>query len=294
MKAPNKPFGRGPQILSVLAKHGPLSARGLTAILIPVIQRKKLNEVLGRLLRRRLIIKLQARLFGDGGIFYQINQNPKVWGEISLVTGLAPKSLFQPQFRSVELLHSESCAVWAVAFERLNPLSILLRDFSLRNSQMARQILLEIDNDIELIPDLLIVQLSEDGKTLVSVAVEIERYMKTDMRTLIKLKRFAAGSRLDGVIWLCDNDGIAERLKRLYNTRVKDRAHRISNYGSNFMLFQNECFPSSRPTLNLQNAASESVDFNSWIGALQSKNSHERFDVNFNVRGAGHGRLQYA
>ncbi len=294
MKAPNRPFGRGPQILLTLAEHGPLSARGLTRMLTPTIQRKKLNEALGRLLRRNLIIKLHARLFGDGGIFYQINQNPKVWGEVSLMTGLATKSLFQPQFRSVELIHSEACAIWATALERLNPHSILLRDFSLRNSRMARQILLEVDNDIDLIPDLLIAVLSDDRKTLVSVAVEIERYMKTDLRTLIKLNRFAAGSRLDGVIWLCDNDGISERLKRLYNTRVKDRAHRINNYGSNFMLFQDECFPASIPTFSLQNAENKSVDFNLWIRELQSKNLHERFDAKFNDRGADHGRLQYA
>ena len=111
MKAPNKPFGRGPQILLVLAEHGPLSARGLTAILEPAIQRKKLNEVLCRLLRRNLIIKLHARLFGDSGVFYQINQNPIVWKEISVITGFAAKSLFQPQFRSIELIHSEIIAV---------------------------------------------------------------------------------------------------------------------------------------------------------------------------------------
>ncbi len=294
MKSPNTPHGRGPQILSILAEHGPLSVRGLSSIIEPPIARRKLKEVLQRLGERQLIIKRHAKIYGAGGVFYQIKQKPKVWKEVSTIIGCAPNSLFQPQFRQIEYLHSECCAVWANEFCQQFENVAVLRDFQIRSSNIARELLLETDNDVDLLPDLLLILQSTDGSNLISVAVEIERYMKTDDRTLMKLRKFAAESRLDGVIWFCEDDGISDRLRRLYVNRVLPKANRINNYGHNFMLFQDDIFAAKKTTFCLQNTAHDNIHIHSWMRQLLSTCLHERFDANFVVRPSGAGQLNFA
>ena len=294
MKAPNMPHGRAPQILSILADHGPLSVRGLSAIIEPPIARRKLKEALQRLSKRQLIVKRHAKIYGAGGVFYQIRQQPTVWKEVSTIIGCVPKSLFQPQYRQIEYLHSECCAIWANEFNRQFQNVAVLRDFQIRRSSIARELLLETDNDVDLLPDLLLIMQSLDGSNLVSVAVEIERYMKTDDRTLMKLRKFAAESRLDGVIWFCEDDGISDRLRGLYVNRVLPKANRINNYGQNFMLFQDDIFAAKKTTFCLQNSAHEDIHIHSWRRQLLSTGLHERFDANFVVRPSGAGQLNSA
>ncbi len=287
MKSPTSPYGRAPQILSLLAQHGPLSVRGLSAIMSPPIKRPRLKTALHGLLRRKLIKKKLPKLFRNAAVFYQIVQKPNVWKEIGSIIGCKPESLFQPQFRRVEYLHSESCAIWTNKLESLFPNMYIMRDYSLRSSGLARELLLETDNDIDFLPDLLMIAPANDGSAFISVAVEIECHMKTDDRTVMKLKKFASESRLDGVIWLCEDDCISSRLQRLYNKRVKEHALRTNNYDDNFMLFYDNVFSSDTSQLRLQNAACGYVDIQSWMRVLLSKSTHERKDVNFNLESSG-------
>src|SRR6185437_6905460 len=142
---------------------------------------------------------------------------------------------------------------------------IAIRDFQIPSSGMAKELLIFIDDNYDLLPDALFVMLHENGKQLLSVAIEIERYAKSDDRTIMKLRRFASGTRIDGVIWLCDGAGIANRLRRLYKSRVMPRANRINNYGNNFMLFQDDNLYSVNPTLSLRNVANEEDKIASWM-----------------------------
>ncbi len=283
MNAPNRLYGRAPQILSILADQGPLSVRGLSAILEPEIKRRQLRKALCRLHARRFIEKQYSGQFRGVAVFYRITQNKKYWPEIAIRINRKPRSLFQLQFRPVEYIHSEACAMWAHHFESIFQDGIALRDFAVYSSGIAKELILAFDTAPELLPDILFVLPSQDGSRLVSIAVEVERYVKSDERTLMKLKKFAIESRLDGVIWLCDGDGIASRLSHLYNTRVRPHAIRIRNYGDNFMLFQSDQLYSLNPTLNLKNAGDKHVDICAWMSTLSTVGLLKRKDSSFAV-----------
>ena len=294
MKTPNEPHGRGPQILETLANNGPLSVRGLSVLLEPVIKRRQLQRALFRLFKRRLIEKQYSNQFRGVAVYYRTTQEKKYWPEIALMIDRKPNSLFQLPFRPVEYIHSETCSVWAYHFEKLFKDGIAIRDFQIQYSGIAKELVLAIDDHPELLPDILFVLPTEDGSRLVSIAIEIERYVKSDERTLMKLKKFAAGSRLDGVIWLCDGNGIASRLRDLYNARVIERANRVNNYGNNFMLFHADLFNYSKPEVLIKNAACEYVDIRSWINKLSTTPLIKRHDRDFDVARADGRQLQYA
>lgn len=291
MKNPNSPHGRGPQILLHLAEHGPLSVRGLTEILKPKIHRKRLHNALGRLQKRSLIVRHYSKQFRGAGVYYQINQDPEVWSEVSIKTGYKRESLFQPQFRPVEYIHSEACAVWASKLQFKFPDACVLRDYSIPSSPLALRLLISSVDDRDYLPDILLIMPSEDGSNLVTIAVEIERHMKTDYRTLLKLKKYTNESLVDGVIYVCENAGISKRLKRIYNSKIRPDALRINNYGSNFMLFQDEVFSSIPLKVNLHNADGNNVDISHWMRALLQNKTTARKDHDFTVRGSGPSQL---
>jgi hypothetical protein len=294
LKKPNSPHGRGPQILSLLAEHGPLSVRGLSEILKPKIHLVRLHKALGRLQKRELIVKHLSRQFRGAGVYYQINQDPKTWSVVSKFTGHKPESLFQPQFRPVEYIHSEACAVWANRLQLLFPHACVLRDYMISTSPLALRLLICKVGDRDFLPDILLILPSGDGSNLVTVAIEIERHMKTDYRTLLKLKKYTNESLVDGVIYVCENSAISKRLRRLYNAKIRADALRINNYGTNFMLFQNETFGSIPLKINLHNVDEKNVDISLWIRQLLRQNTNQRKDHNFDVGHSGTPQLQNA
>lgn len=280
--------------MRILQRHGPLSIRGLSQIIKPVIKRQRLNEVLQNLLRKKFIIKRHDRLFRGGGVFYQVNQNAKLWPEISDFISCNSSSLYQPQFRSVQYHHSEICALWANELEELFFESCVLRDYEIRRSQAALRLLISDGQEPELLPDILFLVPSQDRTSLVSVAIEIERYMKSQTRLVAKLKKFANESLLDGVIYICEDDGIVGRIGQIYTTKVRDSANRINNYGDNFLLFKDNVDISSYPHFDLKNARGDVVSLMSWSLFLSSQKPHERKDHSFNIQESCTGSLQGA
>lgn len=284
MNAFTLPHARGPQILTLLTKHGPLSHRGLSQIIEPKINRVRLNEVLQRLIKKQFIVKRYDRVFRGAGVFYQINQNKLFWPQISKKINCSPNFLSQIQFRPIEHHHSEACAIWATIFESMFENICVLRDFEIPSSPLAMRLLIQLENERDMLPDLLLLISNPSCDQIATVAVEIERYMKTDARTILKLKKFANESLLDGVIYFCDNDGISSRLSRLYNSNVRASANRINNYGEHFMLFKSSLDTGKINSITLQNAMNEDVLLTSWMSILASKKPHERHDVDFKVQ----------
>ena len=264
------PHSRGPQILKLLVKHGPLSHRALSQLVEPKINRVRLNEVLQRLLKRKFIVKRYDRVFRGAGVFYQINQNEKYWPQVSKKIDCSPSSLLQIQFRPIECHHSEACAIWAETFESIFENICVLRDFEIPSSPLAMRLLIQLEDEREMLPDLLLFIPNDSCEQIITVAVEIERYMKTDARTILKLKKFASESLLDGVIYLCDNDGISSRLSRLYNSKVQSGANRINNYGNHFMLFKSNLYADNINSLKVLNASGEEIELHSWMRCLMS------------------------
>ena len=82
MKLP-LPYDRGKQILKLLALHEPLSVRGLSQMLEPQIDPRRLRDALSRLYAKNLITKRNDRVFGGSGTFYQISRDQKARERIS-------------------------------------------------------------------------------------------------------------------------------------------------------------------------------------------------------------------
>lgn len=294
MRQPNTPHGRGPQILKTLVQHGPLSTRGLSVVLEPPIFRVRLFEALERLCRRRLVVRLHPNLFRGAAVYYQINQRRKFWPEIAAIVGCSENRLHQPHFRSKELHHSEACAVWSVHFQKLFPNAAILRDYEIPSSKVALSLLSVTSDDRDFLPDLLLMLPNQECNGLVSVAIEVERFVKSENRLKLKLKKFANESYVDGVIYLCANDGIVDNLRRIYNISTKPQALRVNNYGDNFILFQDDIFEAKIPQLNLQNAAEKETEIRCWMRQLVRQKSDDRHDANFIVPYSRSGSLQNA
>ncbi len=290
----NRPHGRAPQILKLLNRHGPLSVRGLTAMMEPKIERRRLQIAITRLYKRRLIERFYDRMFRGAAVFYRITKLEKYWPDVALVIGQHPKTNFEPPVRPVNLLHLETCAVWANHFERLFPNSIAVRKFQIRRLPLASELLQAHNDPPYLLPDIFLIQPSNSGKGHISLAINVEEYAKSDERTIEELKKFSCSSDVDGVIWLCDVDGVADRLKQLYTKRVMPRADRINNYGHNFMLFHEGDLYSLKPNLNLRNAANKEVKIIHWMNTLLTFSPLERRDANFDVGYPGAPQLQNA
>lgn len=280
----NQPHGRGRQLLGLLAKHGPLSHRGLMQIVEPSINKVRLSETLGRLVKRKLIIKKYDRIFRGSGVYYQINQNKKYWPEILKKIKNSNVELYQPQFRPKEHHHSEACALWVHFFEKNLDVACVLRDFEIPSSPLANRLLIQFDGESELLPDILILLTNKTGDGFVAIAVEIERYLKSKIRNEIKLKKYANETLLDGVLYICDDEGISSQVADVYKQRVASSANRINNYQEHFLLFKNDLFAPLTAELKLKTPSNFEVNFFNWVNWLTLNNADQRKDSHFNVQ----------
>ena len=91
MKQP-LPYDRRKQILKLLAHHEPLSVRGLSQMLEPHIEPRRLRDALSRLYRKKLITKRNDLVFGGAGTFYHTYRDKRAREEISALTGIDIKT----------------------------------------------------------------------------------------------------------------------------------------------------------------------------------------------------------
>jgi len=277
-----KPHERGPQILRILGKHGPLSVRGLSEVISPAIARRKLRESLKRLEAKGYVTKLNDKIFGGAGTFYRLTNDQLILKEVTSYLGLAEGEFDMPGIRHLELLHAESCAVIAHRLQRQFPKELVLRDFHFSRHTEVQNILLASEEDYEKRPDMLLFCKSEDGLKEVVVAVEVERSQKSEKRLYEKLRKYAAGTTLDGVIYFCLDDSIANALRQVYCSKVLKQALRVNQYGDNFLLFGHSPSAHFHKLHDVANSAGKNVDVNMWITHLCSTSIHDRRDVSFN------------
>ena len=134
MKQP-LPYDRRKQILKLLALHEPLSVRGLSQMLEPHIEPRRLRDALSRLYRKKLITKRNDRVFGGAGTFYQTCRDKRAREEISALTGIDIKTIDRNHPRHTELLHWESCAVFATKLANIFPEAKILREHEFKTHE---------------------------------------------------------------------------------------------------------------------------------------------------------------
>lgn len=283
MKNPRSPGGRGPQILKLLVEHGPISIRGLEQIVQPKIHRRKLRVALHRLERKGLLFKIQPKIFGGSGVFYQVTRCPKKWKVVAKTISCGEsdfeKSLVVPR----EMLHSEYCAIWTEFLKRQFPQAWIIRDHAIKTHATAKDILAIKGEPQDPCPDILIVFNKDVEAKRVSVAIEVERFCKSNDRLEFKLRKYTNEAFLDGIIYVCESDEIVRKLARVYYGRVIKRAAKVNNYGNNFFLSRSDIECNNNSALKFMNAMGDKVDLLEWILTLNSKNLYSRFDSNFYV-----------
>lgn len=260
-----KPYDRRKLVFRILAEHGPMSVRGLSSCMTPAISKKKLRVVLSRLVKQGYLKKRNDRVFGNAGVFYQIPQDEDKAANVAKLLSVDTKSLIQPHFRHGHLLHSEQCAVWTEAFKLLVPEARVIRDHQFKLYPKMESLLLSRGDDIELRPDMVLLVKSQARSGDVAVALEIERSTKCKRRLLMKLRKYATQTRLDGMIYVCESAALTATLRHIYKAQVLENALRIKHYGNNFFLITDGSFNGATREPLMFNAATENVLFSSWI-----------------------------
>ncbi|MBX9767611.1 MAG: hypothetical protein K2X47_10105 [Bdellovibrionales bacterium] len=218
---------RGMQILKILGEHGSLSVRGLSEIVKPAMARRKLQECLQRLTQKRYVTKRNDTLFGGTAVFYQLTSDKLLLAQIALITDMDLEKFPPPKIWSAELLHSESCAVLCEKLKPEFPSWKVIREFHFHHYPRIKNILLESDPDTRESPDMLMSLKIASGRPSINVAVEVERTQKSERRIREKLHKYASESRLDGVIYFCEDDSIGNRLRLIYKSKISERNLRI-------------------------------------------------------------------
>ena len=278
-----KKHERARQILQLLKMHGPLSFRALQRLIEPYIKKRRLLDSLKRLQKRGFVNRRFERLFGGRGIFYNLEQYDSALVELSEFMGVPVNDLKQPQFRYKELLHTECCALWVDAFQRLFPEVEVIRDFDFQSNYKAEKIMLTSVEDLDLHPDLLLVFPKDGEHKEVALAVEIEKSNKTIKRLRQKLRKYANGTHVDGVIYLCDSRYIANSISKVYETKPLQTSKRVGHYSENFLLFGDAESIHTKSFLEMFNSRLKTVFLPSWVTYLRDTRLNSRRDSKFDL-----------
>jgi len=279
------PHSRRREIFKLLIEHGPLSLTAMRACIYPPIKKKRLYEVIKRLTKRRLIVKRMNKSTERGSSYYQITQEPKGLKAVASAIGIIEGNLRQPQFRRIELFHSEMCAIWKELLCHLFPKSEVVREHLFASNPQATLVLLGSQRDTELRPDLLLFDRNSTSNELVSVAVEIERNHKSRERLTKKLRKYTNQSLVDGVIYVCDSTQLSSRLRDVYQSDVVKNAPRINHYGVNFFLFTDGSLSNFGKEPEMFNGNFERVSLADWLNTLKSTRLAARRDSKFSTPG---------
>lgn len=262
-----KAYVRSKQVLCLLKEYGPLSFRALKSMMEPKISDPRLHEVLWRMKKNNFVSLRHERLFRGAGVFYRLPHEEIARARIAEFIGCNPEDLLQPYFQQRELLHAELCALWTYYFRKSFPSLNVLRDFQIENNSEALTALIYNKDERDFIPDILLIDKRPSEKPIF-IAVEVERSHKSIQRLVAKLKKYASGSHIDGLIYICDSDILQHIIQSIYQTRVLKKAHRVGSYAKDFLLLgRNE----ERPDLVAQklfNSESESTSLNEWMSKL--------------------------
>lgn len=276
-------YVRRKQVTHLLAEYGPLTSSAISACLTPSIGPRNLRDVLKRLYDRGILASRLDRAGGNIRRFHQIAQSPRAYILVSEILGRSFTSLDQRHFRYAELNHSEDCAVWCELLRHLFPNSLVLRDFQLYGRSDAAAILMSKGEEFEFLPDILFSLPISGSDKKIYVAVEVERTVKKETRLLRKLRKYAEQTRVDGLIYICNQASLQEKLRSIYHSKVLCQARRIDHYGKNFFLFSDGT-RSADPGLPLMfNAALENVSLPTWMRTLADTKNGGRSDAIFKV-----------
>lgn len=266
---------RAGELVGLLKVYGPFSFRALSDLVDPPAHPKRLHDSLVRLYRKGIIQKRMERTLGDR-VFYQIVQDSTDRIKAARILKCAPEDLHQPHFRYRELLHTESCGLWAHKLRQVFPEATIIRDYEFAQSNEAQEAMLTDGADKDLTPDILMILPKTAKSPKIRIAVEVESTRKSTKRLRLKLRKYALKTITDGVIYLCEPDGLKDSIAGIAQDKVLASAERVKHYGNYFFMFLIDAWPVKEVVPNLVSFGFQDVPLNRWIMFLQSHETNFR------------------
>lgn len=230
---------RGPQIIRLLNTHGPLNTAAIQSLLEPRIDRRRLNDAISRLVRRGIVVRRFQGLFQQShDQYYQLSARNEHQAEIGDVIGVDPNIFRMPRVRNQDLFHSIGCAHLAESLAKAFPDGEVIREFHILEHPAGKKAhLTSLEGEKQLLPDM-ILSLPEDEKHReLNIAFEFERSKKATIRLGQKMHRYAAWTRIHGVVWMCEDNGIQRDLCRAWLRQEEKGFLRLSKLFDYFQLF---------------------------------------------------------
>lgn len=272
---------RSIQVLEKLREHGPLSMKTLEEVLVPKISKRRIQEVTARLVKNNLIFRLDPTMSNNGSHIFEIRRTVQSLERISKKLKIPSNEFDYCYVRRWEQRHGEQCARWAEFFRRKFPEAKITRDWELKRDSFLTERVLPSGGDRDLFPDILVSFRQKSPAQGVVVAVEIERNYKKTERVVRKTKDLFMGTQIDGVIYVCSEAGIGERVRRSFLSNKPEKSRRIGGYFENFLTFSSYNDPLDSEDISLVNASMKPVSLKQWIGALCAVPTHLRKNLHF-------------
>ena len=274
---------RTKEFLRLLKDQGPLTAKAISLMVNPPMRDKKVYEALYRLRKRGLVKLRSEKVVGRPCSIYQLNQDLRAREITSNLLGVHEDTLLQPHFRYREILHNDGCALLVSNLKKHFPEAIIVRDFEFNTSSIAQKIMLTNEYDRDLKPDVLLIFKGHETKRLTSISFEVEKTRKDNKRLKAKLKKYASQSRIDGLVYICDEERIKEALIDNFKYNVLPKALRIKHYSDYFLMFTDIKNIHINLSDTLYGLNQKTVPTGKWISFLRQVKTNERRNRNIAI-----------
>jgi len=261
------------QTLRLLNEHGALSSQTIRQLVLPECTKQYAKWMLGKLKRNGLVRTRNDRIFGRSGIFYELRSEDVSRATVANLIGESLSNVRLNNGVNRELLHADEQALWIQVLRRQYPLAQVYPELSFFRIEAIQNLLPSLSRSDAIEPDIVMLPKGAYSAAPFSIAIEIERTLKSKKRIKEKLLKYAQGSKFDGVLYICSNSGIEESIRKIFLNSHARQAVRIQNYSDHFLAFGKLIGPSSEITLYTAGVASKSFALSDWIKDLGIRRS---------------------
>ena len=268
----------GREIKESLMACSPSTIEMLHQLVQPIVSKKRLRKALG-ILRRDGIVDML--LGGHQTFYYQLSQSLPVREKLSREMNCHADDFIQPLLRRQDWFHNQWSQAWEQIIKRSFPKAEIVREHNIGASDIAKEVLLAEGNDLDLLPDFLVMFPKTESTQAVSLAFEIERTRKSEKRLVRKFTKYLNETRIDGLVYICDSSRLSETIRILYQTKLLANSPRLKHYGNHFLLLSDTLSAGAEPLERFFNSNGEKVSFQNWCRQLLNTKPTLRRDAQF-------------
>lgn len=271
---------RSKDILRVISEHGPLTIDLLQRMIEPEMTKRNLRKSL-QVLRKKNLIELAQS--SNQSTFYLLNQSSPSRTNSANILKCSATQTQKPLLRRQDWFHNQWCEYWIMNMKRRLPDSKIIREDSISSHETAMNVLQIQKTDFDLRPDFLMSLSEGTAGDTTYLAFEIERTRKSEQRLLRKFRKYMDGTRIDGLIYICDSGRLSETIRLLYQNKLLAQTQRQKRFGENFFLLSDSLDGGGPQLPRLFNAAGKPTSFETWCGYLKSTKWTKRRDEDLKI-----------